>query len=253
MSGVDRSNPLPLWAQLLDDLRRRLAAGEFTEGFPTDAELVAEYGLSRHTVRDAVRRLQQEGVVSRERGRGTFVRHPSVEQPSGALYSLFRSIESQGFEQRSEVVDLSAATDARVAARLGLEAGAGLVRLERVRLADGQPLAHDVAWLPAKIARPLLGVDFTHTALYDELAARCGVQPTSGNESVTVALPDADERRILRLSAKQPIFVIERFTRHGDVPLEWRETKVRGDRFSFVTRWAPGRAYETAMEAIGVA
>lgn len=239
---------MPLWAQLLDDLRRRLATGEFADGFPTDGALTAEYDLSRHTVREAVRRLQQEGVLRRERGRGTFVRPPQVEQPWGALYSLFRSIESQGYEQRSRVLDLSSVTDGPVAARLGLRAGSPLVRLERVRLADGQPLAHDVAWLPAAVARPLLGVDFTHTALYDELISRCGVRPTTASESISTILPAADERRLLGLGPRQPVFSIERLSHHRDDPLEWRQTMVRGDRFTFVARWAPGQGYEATLE-----
>ena len=64
MTGIDRSSPMPLWAQLLDALRERLDRGEYSEAFPTDIELTAEYGLSRHTVREAVRRLQDEGLVT---------------------------------------------------------------------------------------------------------------------------------------------------------------------------------------------
>lgn len=107
MRTLDRSSPLPLWAQLLADLRARLDAGELTDEFPTDLELTTEYGVSRHTAREAVRRLQAEGVVTRERGRGTFVRSPTFEQPTGAIYSLFRSIEARGLEQRSTVLDRS--------------------------------------------------------------------------------------------------------------------------------------------------
>jgi GntR family transcriptional regulator len=240
MHGVDRSSPVPLWAQLLADLRRRLDAGEFTDRFPTDNELIDEYELSRHTVRDAVRRLQDEGVVSRERGRGTFVTAPAVEQPwgGGIIYSLFRSVEAQGFEQRSKVLDLSETTDAEAAGRLAVRANAKLVRLERLRLVDGHPLAHDVAWLPAVVARPLLGVDFTHTALYDELAGRCGVHLTEGTERVFAVVPDDHQRDLLGLAARQAAFRLERLSQAGETTVEWRRTVVRGDRYSFVASWS---------------
>jgi GntR family transcriptional regulator len=241
---------MPLWAQLLEDLRARLDDGEFVEEFPTDLELTTEYGVSRHTAREAVRRLQSEGVVSRERGRGTFVRTPTFEQPTGAIYSLFRSIETQGLEQRSEVLDRSVVTDPEVAVRLELDASAELVRLERLRSADGHPLAHDTVWLPADVARPLLDVDFTHTALYDELQNRCGVRPTSGKEWIATELPDADERRLLGLGAKQPVFRIRRLSSTAESrPLEWRETVIRGDRYTFVAQWSPNGAYETVLQA----
>ncbi len=238
---------MPLWAQVLDDLRRRLDAGEFAEGFPTDVELTQHYGVSRHTAREAVRRLQEEGVVSRERGRGTFVNSPTIEQATGAIYSLFRSIEARGLEQRSEVLDLSEVVDDTVAERLGLTSGARLVRLERLRSADGHVLAHDTAWLPAELAAPLLEVDFGHTALYDELQARCGVQITSGTEWISTELPDVDERRLLGVAAKQPVFRIQRSSRAGDRPVEFRETVVRGDRYTFVAQWSPSESYGTVL------
>lgn len=244
---IDRQNPLPLWAQLLEDLRHRLQAGEFTNRFPTDSELVAAYGVSRQTVRDAVRRLQSEGLLDRERGRGTFVRKAAVEQPMGALYSLFRSIEDQGFEQRSVVRKLEECTDPDAAAMLEQPDGAPLVYLERLRLVNGTPFALDGSWLPAALARPLLEVDFTHTALYMQLAERCGLHPTKGWERVTPAIPTAVERRGLEIGAKAAVFAIERFTLAGERPLEWRHSIVRGDLYAFVARWN-GATIDSRME-----
>lgn len=241
---------MPLWAQLLEDLRARLDDGELIDEFPTDLQLTTEYGVSRHTAREAVRRLQAEGIVSRERGRGTFVRTPTFEQPTGAIYSLFRSIETKGLEQRSEVLDLSLVTDAHAAERLGLAPDAELVRLERLRSADGHALAHDTVWLPADIARPLLDVDFTHTALYDELQERCGVRPTAGVEWIATELPSAEERELLGLGTKQPVFRIQRLSSGAaERRLEWRETIIRGDRYTFVAQWSPNGAYETVLRA----
>ena len=245
---LDRSSSLPLWAQLLGDLRDRLEAGDFADSFPTDLELTTSYGVSRHTAREAVRRLQAEGVITRERGRGTFVRAPSFEQPTGALYSLFRSIEGRGLEQRSEVLDRAVVIDDDVAAQLELEPGTELVRLERVRLADGQPLAHDLVWLPADLARPLLDVDLTHTALYDELQRLCGVRPVAGTEHIGTDMPSAEERALLRMPAKHPVFRITRRSVDPDGrPIEWRETAVRGDRYTFVAQWSPDGAYEAEL------
>lgn len=240
---------MPLWAQVLADLRRRLDSGEFAEGFPTDVELTQHYDVSRHTAREAVRRLQDEGVVNRERGRGTFIATPTIEQATGAIYSLFRSIEARGLEQRSEVVELAEVTDADAADHLDLPADAPLVRLERLRLAEGAVLAHDTAWLPASLARPLLDVDFGHTALYDELQSRCGVRPTAGTEWISTELPGTEERQLLGVAAKQPVFRIRRSSRSGDQLIEWRETVVRGDRYTFVAQWSPAGSYETVLTA----
>ena len=253
MSEVDRKSPMPLWAQVLGDLRRRLEAGEFAERFPTDRELVDHYQLSRHTVRDAVRRLQDEGLLERERGRGTFVRATAIEQPLGALYSLFRSIEAQGYEQRSEVRALEERRDTEAATTLGLAPDADLVYLERVRFADTTPIAVDCSWMPASIGRALLGVDFSHTALYEELARCCGVAPTSGWERIRPQLATTEQRRLLGIPVDQPVFAIERVTSHGEAPVEWRHSVVRGDLYAFVARWAPGEELATAIEPLAEA
>ncbi len=236
----DRRSPVPLWSQVVDDLRRRLEAGEFASHFPGDVELVGQYDVSRHTVRDAVRRLQEAGLVVRERGRGTHVRSPGLEQPLGTLYSMYRSIEGQGHEQRSIVRVLEERTDVDAARTLGLDDDAPLVFLERLRQADGRAVAVDCSWLPAAVARPLLDADLGHTALYAELQERCGVRPRSGWERIRPVLPTAEQRRLLGTPARQPVFAIERVTEGPDGPLEWRHSVVRGDIFAFVARWSAG-------------
>ena len=135
---------------------------------------------------------------------------PEFEQPLGALYSLFRSIEAQGTEQRSEVLALELRRDAPVARRLAVSDRSPLVYLERVRLAGGAPLALDRVWMPAAIAKPLLHSDFTHTALYDELSERCGVVLDRATERISPVLADSEECRRLDIDAQQPCFAIDR-------------------------------------------
>lgn len=236
--SLDRTSPLPLWAQVLDDLKTRLDAGDFDTGFPPERQLIDEYGVSRHTVRDAMTRLRQAGVISRERGRGTFLRKPTIEQPTGALYSLFRSIEDQGFVAHSEVLALRRAFDDTIAARLGLGTSEGLVYLHRIRMAGDQPIATDEIWLPESIAAPILASDFTATSLYGELEARCGVRPRTGWERVSPILPSDEERRLLQIGPKQPAFLVERSTEANGRPLEWRRTVIRGDQYAFLTTWS---------------
>lgn len=231
----------PLWQQILEDLLLRIAAGEFSERFATDAELVAHYRVSRHTVREALRRLQADGLVVRQRGRGSHLSGGEVdfEQPAGALYSLFRAVEAQGREQTSVVRKLTILTDAPAAVRLGLAPDSLLIYLERLRLADGTPLALDRVWLPGRLAHPLLDVDFTHTALYLELEKCCGLRPAGGRERIQPVVPGRGDARLLGLRPGAAAFAIERSTWvEAGQPLEWRHSLVRGDRYAFSSEWA---------------
>ena len=143
--------------------------------------LVAAYQVSRQTVRAALRELRADGVVIAERGRGPRIAGRAViTQPLGALYSLFASVESAGLRQTSVIRGRDLRADGVIADRLGLEASTPLFRRERLRLAGGGPLALDTVWLPGDLGAPLLEADFTHAALYDELAARAGVRVDGG-------------------------------------------------------------------------
>jgi GntR family transcriptional regulator len=161
-----------------------------------------------------------------------------IEQPLGAIYSLFRSVEEQGFAQRSIVRRLEERSDAQAAGVLNCPPSAPLIYLERLRLADGIPIVLDCSWLPAVLARPLLGVDFTHTALYHELHVRCGVQPDAGWERIRPVLPNPEQRGLLRLPARTPALAVERLATWQTTPVEWRHSLVRGDRFCYVARWS---------------
>jgi GntR family transcriptional regulator len=240
---------MPLWAQLQQELNRRLGAGAFTDGFPPEMELVSQYEVSRHTVREALRRLRDAGVLDSARGRATQVRS-DIEQPLGSLYSLFREVEARGMVQASIVLAQRLEPDAAAAAALDLDATAPLFYLERVRLADGEPLAHDRVWMPAQLSQPLLTADFRHAALYDELAARCGVRLTGGQEKISAVVPNPTERALLKVPRGVACLSVERTGCVNAAPVERRITLVRGDRWSVLADWST-RGYSVGATADG--
>jgi GntR family transcriptional regulator len=156
-------------------------------------------------------------------------------------------VEAQGATQTSVVRVREQTTDAEVARRLELPPRAPLVHIERLRLADDEPLALDRSWLPARVARPLLEAPLTHAGLYDELARLTGVTIVGGSERVRPAVPTASERRALRLPPDVAGFAIERLVRSEREPVEWRQSLVRGDRYSLVVELAPRRARQPAL------
>lgn len=242
---------MPLWAQLETELKARLDRGQFDERFPTDNELVDEFGVSRHTVREAIRHLNKTGILRRERGRGTVVNRSEFEQPLGALYSLFKSIEDTGIEQRSTVLSQREETDPVVAERLGTDASAPLFFLERIRYAGDEPLALDRAWLPMSVAGELIDANFEHTALYDELARRCDVRPDAGWERIAPLLPVPEDRAHLQMRRGEGAFFLERFSSAQGTPLEWRTTTIRGDRYRFVSHFEVGVAPPLTAQVSG--
>lgn len=242
--GLDRANGHSLWVQVRDDLALRIAAGEFTSAgaaFPGEMSLSAAYGVSRQTVRQALRSLRDDGVLIGERGRPPTVADPaSLHQPLGALYSLHAAAVAQGLTQRSVVRALEITYDPSIADLLHLPATAALLHLERIRLIDDEPLAHDHAWLPAALTRALLAANFEDTALYSELAGKCGIRLTGGSEQIHSVILDPAESQLLDVEPGSAGFFIERVGRINDSPTEIRRTLVRGDRFTVSAEY--GRA-----------
>jgi GntR family transcriptional regulator len=233
-----RDSGVPLWTQLLADVRERLAAGEFDDAFPGELSLAEQYAVSRHTVREALRHLRSEGTVTAARGRKPRLAPVDVEQPLGALSSLFAAVESAGLEQRSTVRALDVRRDGVIAARMLLEESTPLVYLERVRLAGDEPLALDRVWLPAELAEPLLAVDFSRTALYTELLTHCGLRLTGGREQVRAVLSTRGERALLRVPRGVALLAVERTGCLDGRPVEHRHTLVRGDRFAITAQYS---------------
>ena len=241
---VDRSATAPLWQQVLGDLTRRMATGEFTDAFPGELSLVEQYDVSRHTVREALRRLRSERLVTSERGRTSRLAGPAeIEQPVGTLYSLFGSVRATGQTQHNVVRRQELLADGVIAARLGREESTPLVYLERLRYAGDAPLALDRVWLVASLAQGLLEADFTATGLYQELHERSGARLTGGGENIRAVLATASERRLLELPADAAALAIDRIGRIGDEAVEWRHTLVRGDRFALTAEFSGRSGY----------
>ncbi|HVS42587.1 MAG TPA: GntR family transcriptional regulator [Candidatus Dormibacteraeota bacterium] len=240
-AALDRSSPLPLWAQLVDELRRRLADGELSGRLPTEPSLAADYRVSRQTVREAIRRLREAGLLTAERGRGTFVREAAPAPPvSDRPGSLLAALEAPAPGRAVTVRVLDRAVEARAAARLGLAAGAPLVHVERLWTMDGAPVAHDRAWLPEDAGEPLLDSDLRRGSLREALERWSGVRVDGGTDRLALVAPTGEPRRLLGLDKRQPALAVERLGRAGDRPVEWGETMIRADRCGLLMEWSSG-------------
>lgn len=247
-----RKRDAPLWAQVRADLLNRLDGGEFESGFPGELELVEQYAVSRHTIREALRELRSEGLVLGRRGRPSRLAAAEpveIDQPLGALYSLFASVQAAGLDQHSEVRALDIRADGVVALHLGLEESTPLLYLERLRKAGDEPLAMDRVWLPAEIAGALVEVDFRHTALYEQLATRCDVRLTGGREQIRARTATHAEAKLLHLPAGDAVMSIERLGCRSGVPIEWRRTIIRGDRFAVSADFNARNGYRVELNA----
>jgi GntR family transcriptional regulator len=238
--SLDVSDPMPLWAQLAAELRRRLGAGEFDAGFPTEAELVRTFGVSRATVRESIRRLRGEGLLDARRGSGTFVVRRQLDAPILGTSGLAQAITAAGLAEASRVLRLEAGpAGERAAQALGIGADEMVQWVERLRYADDEPLALDRSALAidASQRKAFVGGELTQGSLYGVLETCCGVRVTAGSETLRAVTCGQEERRLLRPRRGEGVFEVERVTYTGDRAVEWRRSLVRGGGYVLSSTW----------------
>ena len=233
-----------LASEILLDLESRIASGELSDRFPTDRELVEEYGVSRVTVREAVDELRERGLIERYRGRGSFVNAEHVRRPLGILNDLFRAVRDAGLRQEYRVLKLEVVRDSRAARTLGLPARSPLVHLRRLRLVEMRPLSVDFVWLPAAVAGPILEEQFESVALYDALDKRCGVRLTSVEETIEPSGPGDGVREVLAVEGEELVYRVERLGFVDSELVEWREAFIRADEFVLRSLWNRAKVVE---------
>jgi GntR family transcriptional regulator len=245
--------PIPLHHQVYLDLKAALDEREWRPGdrLPTERDLAQRYGCSLITVRRALSELVREQRLERTRGRGTFVLHPRIDRDFAGDQSFSEEMQTRGLDPATRLIAArpESAGEA-VAAALGLEPGSPTLYLERLRLADGEPLLLEQVHLPAERFPGLLASDLEHGSLYDLLTERYGVRVARAREVLEPVLLHAREARLLERRPGTPALLIEGIASTDDgTPVELGRTFVRGDRTRYYVervvvrpRWmhAPG-------------
>ena len=204
-------------------LAEQIAALPPGSAVPPERAIALELGISRTTVRQALAELEMEGRLRRIQGKGTFVATPKMAQLL-QLTSYTEDMRAHGLHPASKILDIGAlAADAELAATLQLAPGAKVISVERLRMADEEPMAIEHTHLPA--------------SLYEVLAQVYGVQLAEAEETIETVLATPREAALLGTDTGLPMLLISRLSFDtGGRPVEWVQSWFRGDRYKFVTR-----------------
>ncbi|MFC7621657.1 GntR family transcriptional regulator [Microlunatus sp. GCM10028923] len=226
------------------DILERLIDAELHPGdaIPSERALVVRLGVSRVTVRQAIADLVEAGVLERVHGKGTYVTGPQVDSRLH-LTSFSREMRDRGLIPATVVLsatDEPAGDD--VAYALRIRPGQPVIRVERLRTADGTPMAYEVGHYPAALFPGLLQRELG--TLYDIFASEYGVVVTSGEQTVRAESADAHQARILGIARRAPLLVQERVTHAGDRVIELSTSWYRADRYRIHMAITPRGARE---------
>jgi GntR family transcriptional regulator len=199
----------PKYQAIADDLRRRLAAGEFAAGrkLASESELGGAYAASRVTVRRALEALRDEGLVDSRQGFGWFAAAAPLEQALGRLRTIEAQLAESGRRSDRRVLDFRfAAARSHVRKVLGADR---VLEVRRVNLVDGIPLARVTVWCPSALGRHLSLADVERTTFHELL----GVPLGGATQTIAAAAVSGADAEVLGVPAGSPALVCERVTR----------------------------------------
>ncbi len=203
---------------------------------PTERELCTTYGVSRATVRQALGQLEIEQRIFRRQGKGTFVARPKIDQRL-ELTSHTEGMKERGISPSSKLIDvrrIPAGLD--VGAQLGLSSKAEVLRIERLRLADGEPIAIEVVYLNADRFDGITAALSDNASLYQLLSTNYGVELASAEETIEAVVAEGREAGLLKCQAGMPLLMLSRRTLDtSGQPTEFVRSLYRGDRYRFQT------------------
>jgi GntR family transcriptional regulator len=229
--------PTPLYHQLKAILRAEIERGTYRPGdrLPTEQELMQSYGVSRITVRQALDELEGEGLIVRRHGKGTYVAEKRIEQNLVRLTDFVEDMQLAGLEPSSRVLRYQREpAGPLVAQALDVGEGEEVVRIDRLRLASGRPIAYDTTWLPLRFGLLLPAEDLAHETIYHILESRYGIPVETGTFQITAASAGAELARLLDVPPATALLLIERLScTAGNVPVYVQERYYRPDRVRY--------------------
>jgi GntR family transcriptional regulator len=239
---IDTTSNVPLYAQLEGILAADIESGQLRPGtqLPPEDSLVARFSVSRTTVRAAVQNLARRGLVEIRRGRGTFVSRPKLTQELSGLTGFVEDMQALGKQATARLVDQGVIPAAEaVAQHLQLEKGTPVVRIRRVRLADGTPISLDETYLPHDVGIKVMANDLEVEPIFTLLEQKYDLPLIEADYRLEAVAANTDVAVALQVPLGSPIFLIERTSYCADrAPVDYERLYYRGDQIRFVTRLA---------------
>ena len=232
-----RDTSIPLYYQLENILREKISSGEYRPGdpFPTEDLLSRSYQVSRITVRKALSSLERDGLISRRRGKGSFVTDGRQTLEPMKLTGTIEDIIAMGIKTQTRILHFGIVhPPQKLAERLKIDEGAQVLRIERLRLTKEGPFSYSVSYVPADVGKKIRAKDLSAQPLMNILEEKCKVKIGRGSQIIEATVADTRVASLLDVRTGTPLLKIERsaFDVKGR-PVQYLTILYRSDRYHY--------------------
>jgi len=237
VNGIDPNSPWPMYQQLQDILKRKIVSEEWPVGtlIPTEQELIQEYQVSRTTVREAIIELVNQGLLQKKQGKGTLVMASRVEEQLEKLTGFAEEVVEKGYKHSARLLFGEFRKNCFYElALLGLPDDAAVFFIDRIRLADNEPIAYERSCWPEDIGRLLQQEDLNTAAFYKVLEEKHGIILKEANETIHAVNATQSEADMLGIRPGEAL--LERRRVSYDIygrAIEHTKTRYRSDKYAY--------------------
>lgn len=229
-------SPIPLYYQLQEHLRSRIESGEFSADtpLPTEAHLSEVYGVSRATVREALRSLVELGLVEKKHGVGTFVSKQKFDEQLPGLNSFSMEMASRGYSVKSEVLEKKfVEAPSRVIKAMQIPEGSRVLQVRRLRAIDDKPILVSSSFLPDFVS---IEDDFSDS-IYKLFKSKYHIQITQGQATIEAGLANTEIAHLLKIDPNSSVLQVTWLAMTMDRNcVEYSEGTYRGDSYRYIVK-----------------
>ena len=238
LATVDRSHFIPYYVQVRNALLEQINSGNWQPGdqLPAEPELCRMFNVSRTVIRQALKDLEYDGVITREKGRGTFVARPKIDQSlAQKLTGFYQDMVDRGYTPATRILRQGVIpASPKVAERLELEVDTPVIEIHRLRGLPDEPFILDTAYLPYALCAPVLEADLSQRSLYAVLEQQLGLDIARGHRTLEAVRANEYEACLLQINKGDPLILLDSvvYLSHG-TPIENLHAHHRGGRSRF--------------------
>jgi len=236
--SINFDSHIPYYIQLMDILREKVQQAEWVPGdqIPGEQDLCEQYQVSRTVVRQALRELEFEGVISRQKGKGTFISLPKISEGLvQKLTGFYQDMVERGLKPGSQVLHQNViSSNDKIANFLNIKSGEKVIDIQRLRFINDEPIQLVTTYIPFDVCPSLASVDLSNRSLYEYLEKECGIYLAKGHRYIEAVLANDYEAALLGIERGDPLLLLDSvsFSENGQ-PIEYYHALHRGDRSRF--------------------
>ena len=236
--AINFGSHIPYYVQLIELLKEQIVQGKWLPGeqIPGEQDLCETYGVSRTVVRQALRELELEGIITRRKGKGTFISEPKINE--GLIQKLtgfYQDMVERGLHPLTRVLHQEVLpANEKIARMLDIQPGTEVIDIQRLRFINDEPILLVTTYIPYEVCPALATVDLTDRSLYEFLEREGGIFLTRGRRYIEAVLANETEAALLGIERGAALLMLESVSyAENDLPVEYYHALHRGDRSRF--------------------